>query len=70
MRDKRQSPLRLKTTNGEVFEIRHPEMATLAKSAMIVVHPDADGSPSDKVEYISYLLIASVETLTGAASTG
>lgn len=61
-------PLRLKTSNGEVFEIRHPEMATMAKSALIVVHPDADGSPSDKVEYISYLHIASVETLAGAVA--
>ena len=61
-------PMRVKTSNGEVFEIRHPEMASLARSAMVIVHPDADGSPSDKVEYVSYLHIASVETLTGAAS--
>ena len=61
-------PLRIKTSNGEVFEVRHPEMASLARSALVIVHPDADGSPSDKVEYVSYLHIASVETLSGAAS--
>jgi hypothetical protein len=61
-------PLRIKTTNGEVFDVRHPEMAMLARSALVVLHPDADGSPSDKVEYISYLHIASVEALAGAAS--
>lgn len=61
-------PMRVKTSSGEVFEIRHPEMALLARSAMAIVHPDADGSPSDKVEYVSYLLIASVETLTGASA--
>lgn len=61
-------PMRIKTSNGDVFEVRHPEMALLAKSAMAVVHPDADGSPSDKVEYISYLHIASIETLTGATA--
>jgi len=60
--------MRIKTSNGEVFEVRHPEMALLAKSAMAIVHPDADGSPSDKVEYISYLHIASIETLTGATA--
>jgi hypothetical protein len=38
-------PMRIKTSNGEVFEVRHPEMALLAKSAMAIVHPDADGSP-------------------------
>ena len=58
-------PLRIKTSNGEVFEIRHPEMVMLAKSAMVVLHPDADGGPSDKVEYISYLHVASVQTLAG-----
>jgi hypothetical protein len=58
-------PMRLKTSNGEVFEIRHPEMASLARSAMIIVHPDQRGEPSDKVEYVSYLHIASVETLSG-----
>jgi len=60
-------PMRVNTSNGQVFEVRHPEMASLARSAMVVVHPDADGSPSDKVEYISYLHIASVATLAGAA---
>lgn len=61
-------PMRIKTSNGEIFEIRHPEMASLARSALVVVHADADGSPSDKVEYLSYLHIASVETMTGAVS--
>ena len=58
-------PIRVKTSNGESFEIRHPEMASLARSAMVIIHPDADGGPSDKVEYVSYLHIASVETLVG-----
>jgi hypothetical protein len=61
-------PLRIKTTNGEVFEVRHPEMASLSRSALVVVHPDAQGQPTDRVEYISYLHIASVETATGAAA--
>ncbi|HZL37317.1 MAG TPA: hypothetical protein VFC78_18500 [Tepidisphaeraceae bacterium] len=59
-------PLRVKTSNGEIFEIRHPEMAVLARSAMAIVHPDADGSPSDKIEFVSYLHIASIETVGGA----
>ena len=56
------------TSAGEVFEIRHPEMAMLARSALVVVHSDAKGRPTDKVEYISYLHVASVETLAGAAA--
>lgn len=61
-------PLRVKTSNGEIFEIRHPEMAMLARSALVVLHPEADGGPSDNVEYVSYLHISSVETLAGATS--
>lgn len=48
--------------------IRHPKMVLLARSAMAIVHPDADGATSDQVKYVSYLHIASVETLTGASS--
>ena len=61
-------PLRVKTSSGETFEIRHPEIAMLAKSAMVIVHPDASGGPSDRVEYVSYLHIVSGETLAGAAA--
>jgi hypothetical protein len=61
-------PVRVKTSGGEVFEIRHPEMASLAKSALVIIHADADGTPSDKVEYVSYLHVASVETLVGTAA--
>jgi hypothetical protein len=61
-------PMRVKTNSGKIFEIRHPEMASLARSAMVIVHANIDGSPSDKVEYISYLHIASVETLAGEAA--
>jgi hypothetical protein len=34
----------------------------------VILHPDADGTPSDRVEYVSYLHIASVETATGQAA--
>ena len=47
---------------------RHPEMASLACSAMVIIHPDADGTPTDKIEYLSYLHIASVETAAGEAA--
>jgi len=61
-------PLRVKTSNGEAFEIRHPEMAVLTKNAVVIVHPDADGTPSDRVEFVSYLHIASVETVAGTTA--
>ncbi len=61
-------PLRIKTSNGEEFDSWHPQMVGVARSAMLIVRPDADGSPSDKVEYVSYVHITSVDTLAGAAS--
>lgn len=59
-------PMRVKMSNGEVFEIRHPEMATLTKTGLIIVLPESDGSPSDHFEVCSCLHIASVETGSGA----
>lgn len=55
-------PMRVKLTTGETFEIRHPEMAMLTRSTLAIVVPDADGSPSDQVEYCSYLHIAGIGT--------
>ena len=51
-----------------VFEIRPSEMVTFARSPMVKAHPDAAGEPSNKVEYVSYLHVASVETLAGQAA--
>ena len=43
-------PLRITMSSGQVFEVRHPEMASLARSRMTVTIPDANGEPSDRVE--------------------
>jgi hypothetical protein len=56
-------PMRITMSSGGLFEVRHPEMASLGKSAMLVVLPDPDGGPSDRWEFLSYLHIAHVETL-------
>lgn len=56
-------PLRITMSSGQVFEVRHPEMASLAKSRMTVVLPEADGEPSDRVEFLSYLHIAHIQTM-------
>jgi len=55
-------PMQVKMSSGEVFEIRQPEMAAIARGGLIIILPDADGSPSDKVEFCSFLHIAGVET--------
>jgi hypothetical protein len=62
-------PVRMTMSSGAVFEIRHPEMALLARSAMMVVFPDVDGGPSDRWEFLSYLHVAHVETMSASAGT-
>jgi hypothetical protein len=59
-------PMRISMSSGAVFEVRHLEMASLGKSAMLVVLPDSDGGPSDRWEFLSYLHIAHVETLASS----
>lgn len=56
-------PVRVKMTSGKTFEIKHPEMVSLARSGLVIVLPEPDGSPSDRVEFCSFLHIASVETM-------
>lgn len=62
-------PMRVKMSNGETFEIRHPEMAMLTKTGLIIGLPEPDGSPSERFEICSYLHIASVETLSGRSGS-
>jgi hypothetical protein len=54
--------LRIKLSSGEAFEVGHAEMALLTKGGLIICLPEEDGGPSDKIEFCSYLHIASVET--------
>lgn len=55
-------PLRIKMSSGESYEIPHPEMALLTKAGLIICLPDQQGDPSEKIEFCSFLHIASVET--------
>jgi len=55
-------PMRVTLSRGRTFEIKPPEMASVAKSGLVIVLPEQDGSPSDNLEYCSWLHIASVAT--------
>jgi hypothetical protein len=56
-------PLRTTMSSGQVVEVRHREMASLARSRMTVTLPDENGEPSDRVEFLSYLHIAHLQSL-------
>ena len=54
-------PFEMRLTNGEKHKIRHPEMALLQRSRIVVSVPN-----SDRMVIIPLLHIASVETLQSA----
>jgi hypothetical protein len=54
-------PFEMRLTNGEKHQVRHPEMALLQRSRIVVSVPD-----SDRMVIIPLLHIASVETLQSA----
>jgi hypothetical protein len=53
-------PFEIRLTNGEKHEVRHPEMALLLKSRLVIALPD------DRMIICPLLHIASVETLQSA----
>ena len=53
-------PFVIRLTNGERHEVRHPEMALLLKSRLVIALPD------DRMVICPLLHIASVETLQSA----
>ena len=50
----------IRLTNGEKHEVRHPEMALLLRSRLVIALPD------DRMVICPLLHIASVETLQSA----
>jgi hypothetical protein len=54
--------LRVTLSSGESYQIAHPEMAMLTKAGLIICLPDGNGEPSERIEFCSFLHIASVET--------
>jgi hypothetical protein len=53
-------PFELRLTNGEKHEVRHPEMALLLRSRLVIALAD------DRMVICPLLHIASVETLQSA----
>lgn len=53
-------PFEMRLTNGEKHEVRHPEMALLLRSRLVIALPD------DRMIICPLLHIASVETLQSA----
>ena len=55
-------PFFVRTSRGEVYEVRHPEMAILMKAKLIVALPsDSPSEPPSRATTLSLLHITSIE---------
>jgi hypothetical protein len=61
-------PVKVTVSSGQSFEIRHPEMAMLTRTSLLVgVDPAPDGIPSE-FKILSLLHVTSIEPLTSQAA--
>ena len=53
-------PFRIVTSIGESYEVRHPEMAIVTKTEIVVALPDANGIPI-QLQLVSTLHVTALE---------
>jgi hypothetical protein len=61
-------PFRLVMSSGKTYEVRHPEMAWLTKTDILVSIDIADDGVPAEFDYCSLLHVTAIEPLTAAAS--
>lgn len=66
------APFRITMNSGRTYEVRHPEMARLMRTSMMLFAPGPQPDLFDHAEMIGLVLIERIEPLTGqpAASSG
>jgi hypothetical protein len=60
-------PVKLTLSSGQVFEIRHPEMAFLTRTSILIGTDLEDGVPAE-FKIVSLLHVASMEPRAGQAA--
>lgn len=60
-------PFRMVMNSGSHYDIRHPEMARVTRSIVIVFYADAPSQFADRYEFVSMLLIERIEHLEAVA---
>lgn len=61
-------PFRIHLSNGQVFDIRHPEFALLTRSSVHVVVPETDNGEFDHVIQCDLIHVVAMEQINGAGS--
>ena len=62
-------PFRIHLSNGETYDVRHPELALLTRSSVHVVVPSSDQKDTDRVVQCDLLHVAVMEPIDGASRT-
>jgi hypothetical protein len=62
-------PFRLVMSSGETYEVRHPEMAWLTRTSILVGIDQTDEGVPAEFKICSLLHVATVEPLDGAAAS-
>jgi hypothetical protein len=60
-------PVKLTLSSGQTFEIRHPEMALLTRTSILIGTDLQDGIPAE-FKIVSLLHVASMEPLSSQAA--
>jgi hypothetical protein len=67
MRKRPFQPFRLSTSSGESYDVRHPEMAMLTRTELLIGVAERRGFPS-RYRAVSLLYITAVEPLDSTAA--
>jgi hypothetical protein len=63
-------PFRIVLSNGDGYDVRHPEMAILLRNDIYVALPDSRDDLPERAAWCSLLHVAAVEPVTGAHKSG
>lgn len=61
-------PFRVRLSSGDVYEVRHPEMALLLRNGLYVALPDEADEIPDRAVWCSLLHVAAVEPVGNVSS--
>ena len=59
-------PFKVRLSNGEVYEVNHPEAAFLLRGGLYIALPTHNGDIPERAVYCAMLHIAAVESLSHA----
>lgn len=61
-------PLPIHLSNGQSYDIRHPEFAALTRTSVIVVTPSPDEKEVDRIVQCDLVHVVAMEPIDGAAA--